>query len=131
LIANEIGKCVSTYECSLQQIETGLREKRCFTYLIARRRNASHGKDLSIELSKGTIKTYYLFLSTRAPALAMKELLEESSSYEENFEKLKDTGFLVVRNDKPLLNQFNSGSLLLNWIGVERVISEIKQRSSN
>lgn len=112
LIANEVARCILTHGVNLQQIETVLREKNCFTYLIARKRDSSHGDDLSIQL-QDVIKTYFLFFSTRPKEIAMIELLEESSSYEENFEKLKDTGFLRSKKNKPLSKQFNSGQLTL------------------
>ena len=129
LIFNEIMECISKNGLSLQQIETGLREKNCFSYLIARKPKSSYGADVSIELPIGTIKTYQLFISTRAPEIAMKELLEESSSYAENFAKLNDTGFLSAKEDKPLWTQFNGSTLALNSEGVKKVLSDIQKHN--
>ena len=113
LIASEISKCIVNEGLNLQQIETVLREKNCFTYLIARKRNPSHGENLTFKLPKGTLKTYFLFLSTKDPEQAKRELLEESESYRENFKKLKDTGFICISEDVPVASQFKSGTLEL------------------
>jgi hypothetical protein len=109
----EIAKCVNRYGHTLQQIESRLRDKHCWSFLIARKRNSSHGPNLRFMLA-GVNKTYNLFISTHKPDIAMQELLQESSSYQENFAKLADTGFIMYDNSKPVTQQFRSGTLQVN-----------------
>jgi len=112
-VGSEIAKCVKRCGLTLQQIESRLRERRCWTYLIAQKRNSSHGPELRFALL-GVNKTYNLFISTRNPDIAMQQLLEESSSYQENFAKLADTGFMMYDRSKQLAQQFRSGTLGVN-----------------
>lgn len=79
---------------TLQQIEFVLRDRKCFSHLIARKPKSN--TPYLIEMYNGTKKTYYLWLSTMDRKIAMKEVLEESSSYVENYEKLNDTGFQIM-----------------------------------
>lgn len=125
IISREIKTCYSDYGWSLQQIETALRAYDCFTHLIARKRNASHGPDLSFELPQGTVRTYHLFISTKSKEKVMQEILEESASYDVNFEKLRDTGFIFASPFKPLAGQFNSGTLRLTHDGFTRHFSDL------
>jgi hypothetical protein len=90
-------KAIVDYGGTLQEAETILRKNNCYTYLIARNKSEIP-KDLIFALpSDPTTKTYYLFISTRSAPEAMQELLAESTSYQDNFAKLKDTGFLTIK----------------------------------
>jgi len=59
-------------------------------------------------------KTYFLFLSTLGEEKALREVLEESESYEENYTKLADTGFQTVSDDAFIGDQFNSGVVAMD-----------------
>jgi len=82
---------------TFQKMETRLREKHCYTYLIARKRDPSL-QGFTFEWPSGTTKTYRLFLSTQDEGNALQEVIEESTSYEQNFQKLNDTGVLIPPN---------------------------------
>lgn len=81
---------------SFQDLETRLRENDLPLYIIASDKVPEGLKVLDIETKEP--RKYYLFLSLRPKEFAMKELLTYSSSYEENFEKLKNLGMLVSGN---------------------------------
>ena len=72
---------------TLQQIEAALRENRCSTFILARypRGIKAVSADSSMQMR------YNLVLIKKF--LMIIEILEESNSYAENFEKLIDTGF--------------------------------------
>jgi len=100
---------------TFQDIERELRKTDCNAFLIARSRRAAG--DQWVSYVDGNVKTnfpqkmkfldmrtreerkYFLWLTTkRGPAL-MKELLEESVGYEDNFAKLADCGVQVLDTD--------------------------------
>lgn len=87
-----ISKCLNQ-GVTLQQVETVLRKNRCYTYLIANTKTPP--PNTTVSLPDGTAKIYYLFVSTKDEEYAMQELLQFSSSYEENFQKLAETGLLI------------------------------------
>ncbi len=96
-IDTEIRNCMLNSSISLQQIECVLREKNCFSVLIARKNPSLCNGDIVINSLQGGTKTYCLSISTRPFLTAFSELLEESISYNENFQKLNDTGWLIYR----------------------------------
>ncbi len=121
-IFNALLKCEKAPTRSFQEIEAALREAGCITHIIARS-NLAPG--MSIEWPLGTAKTYALFLSVRPQELAMEELLEQSSSYEENFAKLEQTGMHTADADKPLIPQFRGTIAKLTPLGKQLIEAEI------
>jgi hypothetical protein len=105
-LVRAIVNTVAKYNLSLQQIEKGLREKNCYTWLIARKINGlfTQNTELRFPPRTGTKRTYSLFLTTRSFNFAREELLQESKDYEENFKKLSDTGMPFQSCRKPLNN---------------------------
>lgn len=85
------------YNISLQDIEETLRKKNCCAYLIAKKREFTTKNSLYKGPYKvfhdTTEKTYALMVTTSPEEEAMKKILQESFSYEDNFKKLKNTGF--------------------------------------
>ena len=80
---------------SLQQIEVALRGNGCETFILAQYPRGMQA--LTANYSKQM--RYGMVLAKSEEAL--KEILQESSSYAENFEKLKNTGFMKeVKNPK-------------------------------
>lgn len=107
---------------TFQQVEYSLREKKCWTYLIARKRNSTHRNNIQFEL-RGEKKTYFLFVSLQFPKIALEEIKLESKSYEENFQKLSDTGLQMLKNrDVGLVNSVNAGKV---EITTDRLLSEL------
>lgn len=85
-------------EFSLQDIEWNLRANKLECYIIARSPvTLFDGFDV---MYKGQIMPFVWFISMRPTEYALLELWQESSSYEENFEKLAHTGFSIVYNKK-------------------------------
>lgn len=121
-IAGAIFRSIKECGVSLQQVEKFFREKNSFTYIIARKRNESHTDDLDFMINN-VVKTYYIFLSTRHPEIAIKELLVESNSYEENFVKLADAGFITAKKTIPLSSQFKAGKLEYTKNGLKQEFS--------
>jgi hypothetical protein len=90
-----------------QTIERILRAANSQCFLIARDPAPVYTRDMKcIFAGDSTEKKYYLFVSIRPPFLALQEILEESSSYEENFLKLLETGFATKSDDIPLSKQY-------------------------
>jgi len=113
IINDEIMKCVKVHHLTFQQIELFLRQNNCFTHLIARKRNFTHSDNLRFLLPHDPAeKTYLLFTSTRDQAEALTELVEESVTYQENLDKLNDTGFMTMMDNVPLEAHFHGGMLL-------------------
>lgn len=95
----------------LQTLERLFRKNDMNTWLIARKKPMFDVKELStkqfgrpdaLELSvqdvrDGSTLPYYFFLSSRQTHVAIAELLEESSSYPQNFEKLATCGTVILR----------------------------------
>jgi hypothetical protein len=121
------------FNLTLQQIEKALREKYCFTWMIARRIDGIFAQDVAITFPPGTgsQKTYYLFLTTRRYDFVNEELLEESKDYFENFKKLADTGMPSYSSDQPMSKTLLSGKFeithaKLNQLTKEFIIKEYK-----
>lgn len=96
---------------ALQNLERVYRSRNMNTWLIARKSLLFDLAEYSLEKTghadafearflqdgrNGKKCTYNILFSTRFPEHALLELLEESESYEENFNKLADCGFVVV-----------------------------------
>ncbi|MBS0648352.1 MAG: hypothetical protein JSS10_03895 [Verrucomicrobia bacterium] len=109
-----ITQVMRDHQLTFQQIERFLRQNNCYTYLIARKRNWAHSTHLRFvcPLSHEE-KKYHLFISTRNQEEALSELLEESSSYQENLDKLKDTGVMQMQEHFPLADHFQGGAIVL------------------
>ncbi len=120
-----VKNCVVDLHMSFQQIETFLRRNNCYTYLIARKRNETHTNYLRFTLfGDPSEKTYYLFVSLRNQSAAMAELLEESETYEANFDKLNDTGFIQIADNIPLHAQFTGGTFMFTPAQLAQVINQ-------
>ncbi len=93
--------------CNFQDLETELRKKNLQTHLIATP-FTKHDKEiysLTYPLKtkeerekEGIPPMYKVTFSCRPVEYALKELLKYSTSYGENFQKLKITGYLIVKN---------------------------------
>lgn len=94
----------------LQTLERLFRKNDINTWIIARKEPLFDVKELStrqfgrpdalaldIKDVHGNQQPFYFFLSSRQTHLAIGELLEESSSYRENFDKLATCGTVVMR----------------------------------
>ena len=86
----------------LQTIEKALRVAKRSTYLIALDPEPYFHEDhIQPRLPGDTQKQkYWLYFSNDPDAL--KKLFKESTSYEENFAKLKETGFATQISSAPL-----------------------------
>lgn len=111
---DEIMNCVKNHHLTFQQIELFLRQNNCYTYLIARKRNSNHSDNLRFLFPNDLEeKAYHLFTSTRNQDEALEELLEESSTYQENLDKLNDTGFMTMQDHVSIADHFHGGTVLL------------------
>lgn len=107
-----ITQAVQNSDLTIQEVERKLRETNCFTHLIARKRNASFGEQVTFQYPPGTHRTYYLMISTKDPDEATKEVLQESATCKENFEKLNDTGFVTLDDSAAISDQISSGTII-------------------
>lgn len=82
---------------SLQEIECQLRRRGLRLFLIARKPIAELRGVVS--LLHGQRQAFYVWMSTRRPAEAMAELLQESSGYADNFAKLADCGWQCAEDE--------------------------------
>ncbi len=125
IMTHQITASIQAHQLTFQQIELFLRQNNCYTYLIARKRNSSHSDNLRFLFPNNPAeKTYHLFMSTRNQDEALAELLEESSTYQENLDKLNDTGFMTMQDHIPLAAHFHGGTIVLPFgqpINVEEV----------
>lgn len=114
MISTAIKQIMHAHLLTFQQMELYLRQNNCYTYLIARKRNSQHSTHLRFicPLSHAE-KNYHLFISTRNQDEALSELLEESSTYQENLDKLEDTGIMKWQDHLPLVDHFHGGTLIL------------------
>lgn len=94
-VSTQIANCCLA-GLSFQAVESILRQCHAYTYLIARKREDGIPEDWVRSLS-GIPKTYQLFVSSLRKRLALKDLMKESRTYEENYRKLEDTGFAFKR----------------------------------
>lgn len=86
----------------LQTIERCLRAAHRTAYLIARRPESYfHAQHVQPRLPGDTRNQKYWVYAASGPHVK-KELFKESQSYEENFAKLKETGFATQISDAPL-----------------------------
>lgn len=97
LVNAAVMNCMKTHNLSFQEIESGLRKNNCWTYLIAKKRTADMPPNLFFLDSTGVQKSYWCCFCTRDKSFVAKELREYSVSYEDNFAKLNDTGFTVLK----------------------------------
>jgi len=89
----------------LQTIERALRAAHRTAYLIARSPESHfHAQYIQPRLPGDTMNLKYWLYAASASHVD-QELLKESRSYEENFAKLKETGFATQISDAPLQNQ--------------------------
>jgi hypothetical protein len=87
---------------NFQSIELGLRLNNSRTFLYT--------KPLSVILPGTSCKfpntdteaKYALWISTKHPLLAMNDILEDSESYEQNFNKLAEAGLVIVENEEKM-----------------------------
>jgi len=91
---------------TLQLVERSLRESYCWTYIVARKRNEEYGDNVVFKMPNGCEKIYGMHLSTENKENALNYLLKESESYVENFNKLRETGFVVLQD--PTISLFDS-----------------------
>lgn len=93
-----------------QDLEAELRKREFSTYLIAKQPSVAIRENgpVSLAVVRGPEKTHpyvdedlhlELFLSVRPRPHALNDLLEEWSSYEENFKGLRFAGCMVLRNE--------------------------------
>lgn len=81
-----------------QDLEKELRERNFETHIIAKKYNLSNNMILR-PVNNSIVKCEYLaIISCRPKKYAMQELLENSSSYRENFNKLPNAGNLGCLN---------------------------------
>lgn len=97
IVNRAVLNCLKAHNLSLQEIETELRNRNCWTFLIAKKQTASMPANLIFQTVTGTPTTYYCCFCTRDRRFVAQELREYSSSYEDNFAKLADAGFPVVK----------------------------------
>ena len=103
----------SNWQTMLLNLERLFRINNMNTWLIARKNAHVDIEQLSKQLFGkpnmiavkyidvlGETRQYNLFMSVRRPEDAIRELLEESNTYTENFEKLHDCGFICVEEKK-------------------------------
>jgi hypothetical protein len=110
IVGLAIKTIIKDHSLQLQAIERIFRDKNCYTFLIARERKDLYSRDVKFLLPPDEkVKAYYLFISTRDKEDALKEVIEESRSYEENFEKLNNTGFIIVDENINLSQQIRTG----------------------
>jgi hypothetical protein len=84
-----------------QTIEKALRVAGCQTFLIARKPEAHfHAHHIQSRLPGDTKNQKYWLYAASGSHVAM-ELFKESQTYEENFAKLKETGFAIQVSDAP------------------------------
>jgi hypothetical protein len=115
VINTAINQIMQAHQLTFQQMELFLRQNNCYTYLIARKRNSDHSAHVRFVCPRTQQeKNYHLFISTRNQDEALSELLEESSTYQENLDKLKDTGVMRLQEHLPLADHFHGGTLLLH-----------------
>lgn len=106
-IGQVIANCMqSISDLTFQKVEIELRRKKCFTHLIARRIPDGYKS-----LLRNKDKPLHLWLSTRDLPFVMEEMLEESESYNDNFLKLKDVGFLFIGDVKKFAEDEKKGRL--------------------
>lgn len=96
LLMDEIRKVVIYHNFSLQYIESFLRQNNCHAYLIAKKPDTSL-TDLTVEWPDRTERRYYLYITIRTRVKALKDVLEESLSYHDNYRKLDNTGFFYQK----------------------------------
>lgn len=86
-------------EKNYQDLEKELRKRDFSTHIFASSKRET-GFDILLPFSKNEQKPnfyiYEAFFSCRPPPFAMKELLTHSTSYQENFDKLKYSGTLIT-----------------------------------
>lgn len=114
VINTVIYQIMHEHQLTFQQMELFLRRNNCYTYLIARQRNFTHSDHLRFICPRTQQeKNYSLFVSTRDQDEALSELLKESSTYQENLDKLEDTGIMHRQDHLPLADHFHGGTLIL------------------
>ena len=98
---------------NLQDLENYLRDNNFSTHLIATKPKENiHHKLKGYGSRFNENCNWECIFSCRPKEYALKELLEHSATYEENFKKLLDSGLLVVENenslpDDPSIKKFN------------------------
>lgn len=107
-IMKEIANCVLWKGLTFQDIERFLREKNSSTYLIANRNIPGYKSEIGLDCSK----IYNISISINGKNEAMRQIGEESISYDDNFEKLNNTGFLLQNPDEsvnvPVMDQIKN-----------------------
>ncbi len=97
-------------DCNFQDLENELRKKRFQTHIIATPFTEDVKKFCSLRYPGKTKEDnviqpiYKVTFSCRPVKDALKEVLEYSMNYKENFEKLKVTGSLIVKNINDIPN---------------------------
>lgn len=94
----------TTHKLNLQEIEKLLRQEGCRTFLIGLQ---IAGKEVAIQYDvklSGTdrIFPYWLWIEVNWEQAALNKLREEGISAQQNFERLADTGLLVLKPGNPL-----------------------------
>jgi len=84
---------------TFSMVERSFREYGCFSYVVAREESRAIPSFSKFFLRDET-KKYGFHLTTLDKEGAMEYVCGESASYEENFEKLSDTGFTII--DQPV-----------------------------
>lgn len=131
---------VKDYGYSFQQIEKTFRDRQADACLIARCRTAVDDPATVKHIfplveGDGQIstvtKTYYLVLNTRPFKTAVPELLEEVNSYQENFERLSDTGIRIL-NSKTVIESYKVGeTITITSDGWEEIIDAFALPGTN
>lgn len=104
-VLKEIVECVKQ-GLTLQKIETFLRGKRCFTYLIAHQPNLDYKDNITVGLDAKNLKVYILgVVLAETKESAMREIDKEWPSYETNFQKLKETGFVLETHRSKIVKE--------------------------
>ncbi len=95
--------------CNLQDLEIELRNKNFQAHILATPFTKTDEKLCYLKhhfKTKGEVISpiYKATFSCRFAKYALEELLTYSTNYDENFQKLKDTGLLTVKNIDDILN---------------------------
>ncbi|HEX4839404.1 MAG TPA: hypothetical protein VFU89_03060 [Rhabdochlamydiaceae bacterium] len=100
----------------LQTIEKALRTAGRITYLIARNpRSDFHAQHIQPRLP-GDAKNQKYWLYAASSLCVNPHLLQESESYEDNFAKLKETGFATRISDAAFQDQFKKPH---EWVPID------------
>lgn len=105
-IGAQMGFFMANPEKNFQDLEKELRERGFFTHIIAKL-PSKYFTNYKLSLKGNNTKEiiYQGVTSLRHPPHATNELLETWKSYEENFNALKYTGFLIIDNEKNQINE--------------------------